>query len=245
MDFTKNGDLKISGSGSTGGGIFNTFSISGSGKVNGDVECNNFSISGSGRVTGSIHATDGKVSGSAHITGNIECSDTMKISGSTNVGGNMKCVNLNVKGGANIGGNLSAEHIQTEGYLKVNGDCSAENFNSDGYFYIDGLLNAGNIELRLNPLKSRACNIGGEKIKVTRSFSHAVSSFLKSIVTGNGFLLETCTIEGDEISLEATKADVVRGVDIKIGSGCEIGLVEYSGTFKQANGAVVKENKKI
>jgi hypothetical protein len=37
----------------------------------------------------------------------------------------------------------------------------------------------------------------------------------------------------------------VRGANIKIGDGCEIGLVEYTGSFEQTGRAIVKENRKI
>ena len=41
--------------------------------------------------------------------------------------------------------------------------------------------------------------------------------------------LTTELIEGDEIYLENTNAKIVRGNNITIGEGCNIGLIEYRG----------------
>ncbi|MGP3783292.1 hypothetical protein [Paenibacillus sp. 1A_MP2] len=39
-------------------------------------------------------------------------------------------------------------------------------------------------------------------------------------------------IEGDDIELEYTEAEVVRGDKIKIGPGCRIGTVEYRSSLQ-------------
>jgi hypothetical protein len=50
--------------------------------------------------------------------------------------------------------------------------------------------------------------------------------------------------KGDDIYLENTKADFVRGNHVKISPGYEIGIVEYSGTYEYKSESVVKANKK-
>jgi hypothetical protein len=52
-------------------------------------------------------------------------------------------------------------------------------------------------------------------------------------------------IEGDEILLENTKADVVRGKNVQIGKGCEIGLLEYQDSYKLETGSVVMTARAI
>jgi hypothetical protein len=59
------------------------------------------------------------------------------------------------------------------------------------------------------------------------------------------FTLEVETIEGEEIDIEGTKADLVRGRNVVIGSGCEIERVEYSGTLTVDKTAKVEEQVKI
>ena len=58
-------------------------------------------------------------------------------------------------------------------------------------------------------------------------------------------MLETTVIEGDLISLENTKADVVRGNDITIGDGCEIGTVEYTGKVTYSENAKIGQMTEI
>ncbi|HIC96284.1 TPA: hypothetical protein EYP12_06635 [Candidatus Bipolaricaulota bacterium] len=63
---------------------------------------------------------------------------------------------------------------------------------------------------------------------------------------GWGFgTLEAELIEGDEISLEWTRARTVRGKKIEIGEGCEIERVEYSEELRVSPGAEVKERVKL
>ena len=45
-------------------------------------------------------------------------------------------------------------------------------------------------------------------------------------------------IEGDDVDLEYTQADVVRGRRVRIGEGCSIGRVEYSESLDAWDGTV-------
>lgn len=58
------------------------------------------------------------------------------------------------------------------------------------------------------------------------------------------FTLEVETIEGEDIDLESTKAELVRGRNVVIGAGCEIERVEYSGTLTVDKAAKVGEQVK-
>ena len=57
--------------------------------------------------------------------------------------------------------------------------------------------------------------------------------------------LTTNLIEGDEIYLQNTNAKIVRGINITIGEGCNIGLVEYSGEIIISSESIVREQKQI
>jgi hypothetical protein len=53
-------------------------------------------------------------------------------------------------------------------------------------------------------------------------------------------------IEGDDIYLENTVAEIVRGNSVEIGPGCTIGLVEYANKFsKDKDSTVKKETKSV
>ena len=75
FDKEKKGDIKISGSGSAGGGFYDEVKISGSGKITGDLDCNLLKISGSGKIDGNIKAKDIYTSGSFKSIGNVKCNE--------------------------------------------------------------------------------------------------------------------------------------------------------------------------
>jgi len=63
---------------------------------------------------------------------------------------------------------------------------------------------------------------------------------------GNNYVfLSVKSIEADEIQLENTVADVVRGENIVISNGCRIKLVEYTGVLNITGNAIVEEQRKI
>ncbi len=144
-----------------------------------------------------------------------------------------------------MGGKLAAEHLDVKGGFKVKGDSTAETFSSKGAFSVAGLLNAGNVEIVLYG-PCRAKEIGGETINVRKGTAFRLGRLINSILFSldlNGGL-STDTIEGDDIYLEDTKAKAVRGNNVTIGQGCDIGLVEYRGKFEQSKQSSVRENRK-
>lgn len=70
--------------------------------------------------------------------------------------------------------------------------------------------------------------MGGSIISVKSSRG----KLLEGLFTGNKSILKANLIEGDEIELENTEAEVVRGDKIKIGLGCRIGTVEYRSSLQ-------------
>jgi cytoskeletal protein CcmA (bactofilin family) len=257
---TKKADVKIAGSGQTGGGDYNNVKISGSGKIVGDVSCNELSISGSGKVEGHTVAEKVSVSGSARALGNIEtgyfkASGSMKIdgdlianeakaSGSLKVEKDVKAKVLDVSGSMVILGDLYGETVKCSGDLKIDGNAEVEKLDVHGAIRMEGTLNVGEFNMRLHG-NSRAKEIGGEKITIKQSLatSNFVMKMVKSLFLSSD-KFTTDMIEGDEIYLEETKAQVVRGNKIVIGKGCEIGTVEYRDSLEVVgNGKVEKETK--
>ena len=238
------GDLRISGSGSTAGGVFNTVSISGWGEVSGDIECCDFKISGSGRIKGAIKTENGSISGSGRVDGNIDAHD-FTVSGSSHIGGNVTGKSFRVSGDTKIDGTLGSDDIKISGSVRIGSDCSAEVFRCSGLFNINGMLNAGIVDAELYHIKSHASDIGGEKITIRQGHGAWLSGLFKSLFTGTNIILETGSIEGDEIYLECTKANVVRGNNVTIGNGCDIGLIEYKGEFKHIGDSKITESRKI
>jgi cytoskeletal protein CcmA (bactofilin family) len=230
-------NLIINGSGSYGGGIYNKIKIRGDGTITADFECEVFKTFGSSDALKNGKANLFDVFGETEVRGNLIC-NVMKIFGTTEVGGNATIKKAKVLGTFDVGESFSGEEADIKGTLTVNGNTEFEVFKSTGSFEIKGLLNAGTIDVSLRYGSSIANEMGGDKITVKKK-----SSFLP-FAKGGG-TLEAKVIEGDEIYLEYTKADVVRGKIVQIGEGCEIGLVEYQDSYKTDSHSVVNENRKI
>jgi cytoskeletal protein CcmA (bactofilin family) len=244
MNNSYTGDLKIDGSGSAPGGTYDMVRINGSGKINGNVFCRTFRINGSGTVVGDLETDDGKINGTGTIEGSVRAK-MFKMIGSSHIRGGITGENLKVTGSATFGQTVDVQHIKLEGVAKINADVKAETFHSDGSFELQGLLNADEITIALYHAKSKAGEIGCGKINVHLATSGF--NILKSIFTLGLYnpVLDVETIEGDDITLEYTSAKVVRGTNVTIGRGCEIGLVEYKGYLVKTGDAKVVEEKRI
>lgn len=217
------GDLKINGQSSAAGGKYNAVIINGEGKIEGDLDCIKL-----------------KINGRCDINGNVKA-ESVGVYGTNSIKGNLEAEKAKIYGNADIEGNVSVDKAETYGSIRVDGDCNAEVFKIEGTFAIEGLLNAGELELRLYGT-SKAHEIGGENITVKRK---GKSGFLglKGMIQGKE--LTVGAIEGDDVYLENTKAKVVRGTNITIGSGCKIEMVEYKNSFKQDEKSEIGTNKKI
>jgi cytoskeletal protein CcmA (bactofilin family) len=241
MSDNKKADVVINGNGTSPGGDYNNVKINGCGKIEGDVTCVEFVINGSGKATGSVQSKLVVVSGTGHILGDVK-TDELKARGAATFSKDVSCKSASVSGASTFSKNLDASNIRVSGSIKVDGDCSADDFSSTGLFQVGGLLSADTIEIRLGLVKSTAGEIGGEKITIRTTPGRAK---VRSFFGADRPLLETDSIEGNEITLESTRAKVVRGHNVNIGSGCDIDLVEYTGVLKKASDAKVGEEKKV
>ncbi|GGH75504.1 cytoskeletal protein CcmA (bactofilin family) [Pullulanibacillus pueri] len=241
MNKVKNGDLKISGSGSAAGGVFEDVDISGSGKINGNIDCHKFRTSGSSKVNGDISTNAFKVSGSSHIYGNVDSED-IHVSGNVHIDGHVGAKTVSISGSAHIERHLAAEFIEIKGGVTIDESCSTEVFNMNGKFKIGGLLNADTVDVHLYH-RSSVKEIGGETIKVRiGKTAFGLSKLFSPLVRTE---LTADLIEGDTIFLENTTAKVVRGNTVHIGAGCHIDLVEYKEKLTRSGDGTVRTEKKI
>lgn len=256
-------ELVINGSGTSGGGTFTKVQINGSGRIVGDLTCDSFAINGSGSVQGGLKtAGSARINGSGKIAGNVEAEEfviagsahlaadvrggSLRINGSGKVDGSVSAKEVHIDGSGQIAGKCDAGEVQVNGMGKFLADCTAEHFRVQGVFQVNGLLNAEEIDVELYHFKSSAKEIGGRRIYIQIGPVGTISQFFHAIFSGKrAAMLETGTVEGDDIYLEQTRADVVRGKDITLGKGCKVGLVEYTGTLTKAEGAEIGEERKI
>ncbi|SEG17624.1 polymer-forming cytoskeletal protein [Paenibacillus sp. UNC499MF] len=233
-------DLSIAGSGSADGGRYRNARINGNGRIDGDLECRSFKSAGHSHVYGNLAALEVIVRGSGSVSGNVR-SELLSVSGNGEIRGDVAAGQVKVNGSAGIGGSLTTDTAVIRGSVQIGGDCEAEKFEAYGNFEVGGLLNAGLIDIRLfGPCRAR--EIGGESIQVRKNgFLNSLASLFGSKLTS----LEAGIIEGDVIYLEHTSASVVRGRDVKIGPGCEIGRVEYSNSLYVDNHSAVAERQQL
>ncbi len=232
-------DLVIGGYGSAAGGEYASIKINGYGKLNGDVKCTDMHINGAGDAAGSVDCNLLRINGSGTIEGALHASD-LTVNGSGSFRSAAECESATITGSASFKAGLSGQFVKVTGSVDVTGDLSAERFNSSGMFNVSGLLSADHLEVYLGWNRSRANEVGGTDIAVHRG----TRGTLRSLFT-HAPAFEAATIEGNEITLELTKADVVRGHNVTLGDGCEIGLVEYTGTLRKMGDAKVGEEKKV
>ena len=244
-------DMKISGSSTMPGGEYGSVSISGAGKVQGDLRCERMSCSGASHIDGSVECS-GKVSvrGATKILGSLTCGEALHCSGALRCGGDVDAPEVRCSGSAAIDGRLTDGKMSASGDLRAravhgtefsgSGCCRVEEgveadlVRMSGLYKIGGLLNAETIELTA----AAGCtigDIGGSTITIRRE----QPGLLRRLFSGAGaHCTKVHTIEGDDITLAYVTADVVRGRRVQIGEGCRIGRVEYAETLEAADGTV-------
>lgn len=258
-------DTKIFGDGVISEGKYNKIKVMGNSTTNGNIECEEMIIMGDAEINGSITAKkvkimgdsrfhnklnidffttlgdcnldDDSIIGLAKIKGDLkakkdlEVREDLNVSGEVSVQGRLKGNNIKVLGELRVAKALTFDNINVLGGLETSGDCEGNNFYSKGGLKINGLLSADKIEI---VPKSRCIieEIGGSEIIVRKS---------RWIDFGYGSLTSK-VIEGDNIILQDTECEVVRGHNITILEGCSIGKVEYTGKITiDKNSKVVEE----
>ncbi|NUU74851.1 hypothetical protein [Paenibacillus xylanilyticus] len=204
----KKNDISIIGEGSSAGGAYGKVKVVGDSTFNDNLFCEQFKCTGTSVIYGSLESTDIKITGTLTLT--------------------ERAAGYESEGGNPVSGlHAKAEKMKVVGEIHLSGDCQAENFKLNGRFTIAGMLSAEQMTIKvMGPSEVR--EIGGSIISV----KSGRGKLLEGLFTGNQSILTANLIEGDEIELENTVAEVVRGDEIKIGPGCRIGTVEYNSSLQ-------------
>lgn len=240
-------DAHISGSGRLSGGDYNEVHISGSGRFDGPIHCRNFHVSGSCSGSGVLTVLEEMhCSGSFRTEGHLDCRE-IHISGSARIEGNVAGhEEIHVSGSLRCH-SLYGNDVSISGGLDTQGDVEADSFTMSGAGEIRGLLNAEEISITVSgiPRVIKIEQIGGSQITIKTSTTMGLLSKLFSGKTAGPGAAIVGTIEGDEIDLTSTTADVVRGVDITLRDGCRIRRVEYTGDLVLEGDAQVEEKVQV
>ena len=228
-------DMRIAGSGKIPAGEYGKISVSGSGRLFGQVYCAIFSASGRSNGEHIACAEGFKTSGSATFTGDIRAKN-LRISGSLTCSGNISTAEcFSCSGSTKCEKNIQGGHLIVSGSLTVGGDVEAESLQLSGSAHCMGLVHAENVDIKADT----AMTIGtlrGHHIKIRRK---RFSLIPKRGVTVSSFL------EGDTLELEYVTCARVTGRVVTVGKGCCIDLVQYRETVEIAAGATVLRTEKI
>ncbi|PWV90653.1 hypothetical protein DFQ01_14036 [Paenibacillus cellulosilyticus] len=206
MNASYRGSARVVGNGSIAGGSYDTVRIVGDSEVLGPIECDTFSCMGNCKIKGHVHADK-----------------LFKVTGDVTVEGEWSGEELKLLGQLNVRGNVRGRIVKVTGNLEAQGSVEAEHLTIKGAITVDGLINAEHADIQLYG-PCRVKEIGGRRIDIRRSSWMSVKNWIKSQMKTE---LTVSVIEGDDITLAYTKADIVRGNKVHIGKGCEIGRVEY------------------
>ena len=177
-------DLKISGASTMPGGEYAGVSISGAGKIQGNLRCARLHCSGAAKILGDVDCTgEIRSSGAGKVEGSAQC-ESLSSSGAFSVSSGLTVRTLvSSSGSVQAAQQLTADEIRSTGCLeagrvhcraftssgscRISGDLEAETAVLTGAAEIGGLLNAETVEISAaaasvfcarTPLHSSACS---------------------------------------------------------------------------------------
>ncbi|MDH4139435.1 MAG: cytoplasmic protein [Coriobacteriia bacterium] len=238
MDTKRENTESTSAQADASGTLEGDVTINGSGRMPNDIECANLKINGAGQCDGNVRARRIIVNGGGTFGKKVRAEE-MSVNGDASVAEGAGIGALKVKGRMSVGGGLAVHEADVRGDIKVGGDIEADSLTGEGAFNVDGLMNVGTLDIRVWGT-SRASEIGGETIRVAGA--RGLGEALRSLFGEKRLVADS--LEGDEVSLEYTTAKVVRGDRVTIGTGCNVELVEYTGTYDRVADSLVGEARK-
>lgn len=213
-------DLKIQGFGEGDGGVYQTIDIMGHGTIRNHTECTHFQTDGISQVKGYLDTETANIRGMATILGDFTADD------------------IRIFGKSDVKGNINNNFIQVDGDLSVRGSCVTKDFINKGTVRCGDYLQAEKVAIKMYG-KCQIKEIHAEKIAVERA--HKNNNVMQGVFNIIKSKLHIDLIEGEDLFLEDTIAEVVRGENVTIGRGCEIKLVEYRNTFEKDADARVQD----
>lgn len=245
MNAQERKNIRITGTASAAGGLYNNIRIMGESKITGDIDCITFGCTGTADITGQFVSQMFKVHGTVLVNGTV-LNDKTTINGDMTVFGNATLREGKINGQLSVKNNLFGEELKVHGMVNVDGNCEIDRIHGTGAFNVNGLLNVGQMDMQLY-WPCHAQEIGGERITVKKA--QGISAMMKSLLDmfkpQQDARLTAGSIEGDDIILENTTAQFVRGNNVTIGHGCHIEHVEYRHTYNQAPDAIVNHRTQV
>lgn len=177
-----------------------------------------------------------KIYGSQTFRGDMEA-PSVEVLGHLNVRGKLSAARLNLRGECSVAqscntqelhsfgslrtGSLQAGTAAASGYISVASSAQADEFRADGAVRIGRLSCTASIHIELGS----ACRI--RHMTCEGGITIAPSARLLNLPMRPFRKLSCETIEGADIILYKTQADLVCGLNVTLGPGCKIGEVRY------------------
>lgn len=240
-------NMKIAGAGTIGSGEYDEISISGTGKIVGDVRCKNLSVAGA-----------------ASVEGKIECLELISCGGSVSFKDEVKTKNIDVSGSAKLEKEcIATEKISTAGSIKFMASSKAKKIQLLGYSYVEKDLEAEEIYIKGDSQIYGLVN--GEKVKVEFDNSLEINEIggsniivlqkakginnVKKLPVFNKICKTSIgkinTIEGENVAVEFVEANKINGKSVAIGKNCKIKLVQYTDEIEIHPSSIVEQCEKV
>lgn len=255
----------ITGAGTIDGGVFKSLTITGSGTVEGNVEAKEVEVSGAGQIEGDLKAGRVEAAGSLTVEGSMEA-DAFVNAGSSTIEGSLKADKIDQQGALEVGRDVEAKTFRSSGAFGIEGSLEADEIEIE----INGDSHVHAILGKSIQVEAGTSKVAKGQVIVMQRGGHGTTVVTGGTISGNAsgyaeggrvgsvsasssasvsggnstFKLEAKTIEGDEVELEHTVADLVKGKKVKIGKGCKIGAVEYTESIAVDDKASVKKQTK-
>ncbi len=229
-------NIKTMGDVTLEAGEYGDISCAGDLKISGSIVADNIKSAGDLVAEKDIKAVKISVFGDGKFKGNLSA-DEISVYGDCNFLQTVKGKEIKIYGSMK-GNIIEGENITINGELEKVEEISAEELLLNGEFHVKSSMNLGYGKFNLVG-KSEAKEIFCEKLEV-RGGLEAFRGILSGLISkGRGGTMKVDVIEGDDIYLENTTANIVRGKMVRIGEGSRIGKVEYSDTLEIFDGGIV------
>lgn len=200
---------RITGSGTIGEGTYEDISISGSGKLTGNIKCQKLSVSGSCKSSGMIEASEIIVNGSLKVEDAMKA-NTITANGSLKVEGDIKTDKFYVNGSVKT----ETTNVYAE-YLEVNGSLTNEKELNADKIIVNG--------------KIKANEIVGTVIEISKyEFGLDVGEFFR-FISKTGSINKAESIACETIYAKNLKCNKICAENITLKGNCIVDFVECNG----------------
>lgn len=223
-------------------GTYGKISCAGDLLLEGEIDALSVKAAGDLEALENVKIETLRVYGDAEFRKDLEALEA-KIYGDAEILGLFQCKDLKVYGACTLK-KLETDTLTVYGALEKAEEVSVESASFSGEVKIQGSLNVGDGRFKLVG-KSTVTEIFCETLEV-RAEGDLFDGVLSGLISrGSSGSLSADLIEGDDIYLENTHVKMVRAKKIKVGPGCKVERVEYSGKLEVHTHAEVVEKIEV